>query len=258
MNTSVRGFVNYVLRDAPQHNKALVSDSVVKHFSLVKDGAMFRNEYFAVRFCYSSRSSASFSNTVLSLAKLKKIDRIPFFVVLVRKSAPNLVLLANSTFLSKISHSSMKLTKDNIRGSFNGSDIMREFNGISNCPENFETLFAFHQGLDWTDNLERLVTATSEIEPGDSRFVLDDERRKNILDSVDRAELFVNSAEYQMLLDDLNSRCQACRNEIIVASHIENTNVRGRLIEAMITADGSRASQVVRRTCCCRVAIACI
>ena len=40
--------------------------------------------------------------------------------------------LANTTFLHKISHSSQDLRVDNIKGSFNGHDIMREFEGVCN------------------------------------------------------------------------------------------------------------------------------
>ena len=58
---------------------------------------------------------------------MEKYDKIPFFVVLVRKSADNMILLANTTFLKKISHSSHELSMTNIKGSFNGSDIMMSY-----------------------------------------------------------------------------------------------------------------------------------
>ena len=73
------------------------------------------------------------SNTVLSLSALQKYDDKPFIVCIVTPDT-NYMMLANSTFLKKISHSSQELRVDNIRGSFNGSDIMIElgvaqFNG---------------------------------------------------------------------------------------------------------------------------------
>ena len=52
-----------------------------------------------------------------------------------------------------------------------------------------------------------------------------------------RSEEFVLSPYYDVLTNDLNERCNKCRNEILVASHIENTNIRGRLIESLITSD---------------------
>ena len=106
MNNLCKEFVQYISHEAPTHNKSMVEDAVAKRFSLTKDRKVYHNEYFAVRFSYSKSQSSSFSNTVLSLSALEKYDKIPFFVVLVRQCADNLILLANSTFLKKVSHSS--------------------------------------------------------------------------------------------------------------------------------------------------------
>jgi len=59
----------------------------------------------------------------------------------------NHILLANSTLLRKISHSSQQLRVDNIKGSFNGSDIFRELDGITNEPANVERLFDIHREI---------------------------------------------------------------------------------------------------------------
>jgi hypothetical protein len=204
---------------------------------------VYHNDYFAVRFSYSKSDSESFSNTVLSLSALEKYDSIPFFVVLVRQNSDNLMLLSNSTFLKKVSHSSQELSVTNIRGSFNGSDIIRDYNGMSNNPANFDELFNIHLGLEWEDNLIRLVDATSKIKPISQKFVPSDTERTNIFNSVDRAINFVNSSNFFVLEEDLNTRCQKCKNEILIAQHIENTNIRGRLIESLITSnDEERAN----------------
>lgn len=113
---------------------------------MIKDRKVYHNEYFAVRFSYSKSSSEHFNNTVLSLSALEKYDKLPFFVVLIRQNAENLILLSNSTFIKKISHSSKELSMTNIKGSFNGSDIIRNYNGTQNAPEDFNYLFAVHQG----------------------------------------------------------------------------------------------------------------
>ena len=102
------------------------------------------------------------SNTVLSLSALQKYDSRPFFVCIVA-SSENYLLLANTTFLKKISHSSQELRIDNIKGSFNGSDIIFDFQGIENTPKNFQSLYAYHEGLSFQDNLERLVESTNGI-----------------------------------------------------------------------------------------------
>jgi hypothetical protein len=147
------------------------------------------------------------------------------------------MLLSNSTFLKKVSHSSQELSLTNIRGSFNGSDIIRDYNGMRNNPANFDELFNIHSGLDWEDNLIRLVDATSKIKPISQKFIPSDNERTNIYNSVDRAINFVNSSNFGVLEDDLNTRCQKCKNEILIAQHIENTNIRGRLIESLITSN---------------------
>jgi hypothetical protein len=73
------------------------------------------------------------------------------------------MLISNSTFLRKISHSSQELSTYNIRGSFNGSDVVREFNSIENKPENSYRLFLIHKTIGFDGNLQRLVDETSAI-----------------------------------------------------------------------------------------------
>lgn len=203
----------------------------------MKDRKVYHNEYFAVRFSYSKSSSEHFNNTVLSLSALEKYDKLPFFVVLIRQNAENLILLSNSTFIKKISHSSKELSMTNIKGSFNGSDIIRNYNGTQNAPENFNYLFAVHQGLDWEDNLSRLVEISSNIKPVHQKFCPNTEENANIISSVERAKNFVKSKNYLVLEEDLNNRCKKSSKEILIASHIENTNIRGRLIESLIISD---------------------
>lgn len=245
MNTVCKDFVSYILDIAPRHNKEEVENDACERFHLTKDRKVYHNDYFAVRFSYSKSSSSSFSNTVLSLSALEKYDRIPFFVVLVRREADNLILLANITFLKKISHSSQDLRIDNIKGSFNGSDIMRSYENYANVPKNFDFLFALHQGLDWEDNLSRLVDASAHIKPVSQKFIPTKDEEKNIFQSVNKAEAFVRSKNFHILEEDLNRRCESCRNEILIASHIENTNIRGRLIESLITSSDEERKKLI-------------
>lgn len=245
MNSKCKEFVDYIVNHAPQHNKQVVEDDVCVRFSLTKDRKVYHNEFFAVRFSYSKSASDSFSNTVLSLSALEKYDKIPFFVVLVRQPSTNLILLANTTLLKKISHSSQELSMTNIKGSFNGSDIMRDFDNKQNAPENFDYLFALHQGLDWEDNLSRLVEASSKIKPINKKYEPTEVEKLNIFDSVNRASSFVKSNNFSILENDLNVRCNKCRKEILIASHIENTNIRGRLIESLITSNEAERKHII-------------
>lgn len=246
MNSKCKDFVDYIVNHAPQHNKQVVEDDVCAHFNLTKDRKVYHNDYFAVRFSYSKSASNSFSNTILSLSALEKYDKIPFFVVLVRQTSSNLILLANTTFLKKISHSSQELSMTNIKGSFNGSDIMREYNRKSNTPDNFDYLFALHQGLDWEDNLSRLVDASSNIKPVNQKFIPSEDEESNIYESVSRAVDFILSDNFNVLENDLNERCNKNRKEILIASHIENTNIRGRLIESLITSDDEERQHIIK------------
>ena len=247
MNKIVHQFVDDIVSIAPTGDKDSVIKYVCSKYPFTLDRKVYYCRFFAVRFSYSQ--SGAFSNTVLSLSALQKYDKIPFFVVLVRNGASNVIYLANSTFLSKISHSSKELTMCNIKGSFNGSDIVKEYNGLKNSPENFDELFALHEGLEWDDNLFRLVEASSAIKPKSQKFNPNEAELCNIYNSVSRASSFVTSENLQVLNQDLNERCNKCRDAILVASHIENVNLRGRLIEFLITADDAlrdRISAILR------------
>src|SRR3990167_5453721 len=166
-NKVVLGFIEFLQSKNGVGNKSVLIKKVQKEFGLTKDRSVYYCENFAIRF--SSSHSLSFSNTVLSLSNLQKYDELPFLVCLVTPKK-NVVYLANTTFLQKISHSSQQLRENNIRGSFNGSDIMREFEGITNSGENFDRLFNIHIGLGFEGNLIRLVEATNNIIPSEKKF----------------------------------------------------------------------------------------
>ena len=185
MNSSASAFIKDICENAPIYDKESVIRYITSKYNLTLDRRVYYCRYFAVRFSYSK--NGAFSNTVLSLSALQKYDKIPFFVVLVRGNGTNLVYLANSTFISKISHSSKELTMNNIKGSFNGSDIIKSYAGIKNSPEHFNELFALHEGLDWEDNLERLVDASSAIKPKSQKFNPDEIQINNIFASITRA-----------------------------------------------------------------------
>ena len=169
------------------NDKAKLAVLVKEEFALTTDRSVFYNSEFAIRF--SKANSTNFSNTVLGLSALQKYDDRPFIVCLVLPEE-NILLLANSTFLKKISHTSQALRVDNIRGSFNGSDIFRGFNDIANAPENFEELFAIHQALTFEENLVRLVEATNQIAPTGSKFTVTKVNRISILNAPSRAKKF--------------------------------------------------------------------
>ena len=230
-------FIEYVRNEMPRISKEAAEKDVQQQFEMTNDESVFYNNHFAVRFSYSK--NGSFSNTVLALSKLQKYDHLPFFVILIKGNQSISLFLANTTLLQKISHSSQELRMDNIRGSFNGSDIIKEYNHIPNDIDHIEELFAIHQGLTWNDNLSRLVEATSKIEPIKSKFNPMPSQRESLMASVSRSKEFVDSNDYTELKSDLDARVQRNLQAILVASHIENVNIRGRLIEYLITTENS-------------------
>ncbi len=224
------------------NDKARLANMVAEQFRLTRDRSVFYCDDFAIRF--SASNGTSFSNTVLSLSNLRKVDHVPFLVCVVTQTS-NQLLLANSTLLRKISHSSQQLRIDNIRGSFNGSDILREFEGIKNEPDNFERLFAIHTELGFDGNLARLVEATNNISPTGHKYTVSDGARRLILEAPDRAVQFVASSDAATLKREIDDKVNAYRTDIVLAALIENVNVRGRVIEYLIAGEDENLRQEI-------------
>jgi hypothetical protein len=209
----------------------------VSRFGLEKWGrSVYHRSEFAIRF--STANVKSFSNTVLGLSTLQKFDHLPFIVCLVRTGSIEL-LLANTTFLKKISHSSHQLRVDNIRGSFLGHDILRQYDDIENKPENFEALFEIHSQFTWEQNIVRLVERTNAITPTGARFTPSEEQKRKILQSPDIAKLLSEHPEYRQLYDELDGLVRDKECEILEATKIDNINLRGNAIEQIITKAGN-------------------
>lgn len=232
--------INYLIKFIESNDgiadKQKLAALVQKKFELVKDRSVYYCEDFAIRF--SSSENKRMSNTVLSLSVLQKYDDKPFIVCVVA-SQVNYLMLANSTFLKKISHSSKELRVDNIKGSFNGADIMVEFESMNNEPSEFEHLFAYHSGMSFQDNLERLVENTNGIVGRVQKLNVTETSRITIMESIDRAVSFTASCRYDELKKDLDDRVAKVQGEIAIAAFIDNVNVRGRVIEYLITDTGS-------------------
>lgn len=234
MNKAVLSLIQFVESQDGIANKSALIKRVRDKFRLTKDRSVYYSPHFAIRF--SSTRSSAFSNTVIALSRLQKYDDLPFIVCQVTPTK-NILYLANTTFLRKISHSSQELRVDNIKGSVNGSDITRVFNGLTNEPRNFEELFNIHAAIGFNENLPRLVEATNNIVASGSKFSVSEFSFKTIMNAPARAAKFLKSSEYLQLKSDLDVRVNRVTNAILVASLIENVNVRGRIIEYMIAGD---------------------
>ena len=227
-----------------KYSKDQLADEVQMHFGLLKKRSVLYCDDFAIRFSYSKTDSPKFSNVVISLSTLIKYDSIPFIVCLTTPSE-NYLFLANTTFLTKISHSSKQLRIDNIRGSFLGNDIMYDFDGITNEPSNFERLFDIHEKTPFEVNLARLVEETKNIVAKGKRFAPTKEQKKCIMSSVDRTISFMQSKEFVQLNDDLNAKVQEVKEGIEIAASIDNINLRGRIIEYLITAEDEQKEKLM-------------
>lgn len=240
MTEKLERLLNIIEKHDGINDKARLTKIIADEFNLIRDRSVYYCSSFALRFSSSARQT--FSNTVLSLSNLRKYDDLPFIVCLVTPDK-NYCFLANTTFLKKISHSSHELRENNIRGSFNGSDIVREFEGIPNNGSNIERLFAIHAEIGFEGNLARLVEATNQISPIGSKYEIDDKALDSILKAPSRAKNFISSAEYSVLKAELDQKVEQFKNEILLAALIENVNVRGRVIEYLIAGEDESLRQ---------------
>lgn len=237
MDKQVYSLISYIEGLNGRTDKAKLVQSVQAKFGLTKDRSVYYSDTFAIRF--SSSKSTNFSNTVISLSNLQKFDDLPFIVCL-NTPSKNYLFLANSTLIAKVSHSSQALRVDNIRGSINGSDIMNALNGIKNEPDNFGELFAIHSEIGFDGNLARLVEATNNISPSGAKYIVSPKAKKMILSAPERAQSFVKSSEYAILKDELDKATKQYENEIMLASLIDNVNIRGRVIEYIIAGEDEK------------------
>jgi len=220
----------------PSSQKDAIAAATAREFALALSRKVYVGPDFALRFSHAS--GTTFSNVVLSLSALRQLDDRPFVVCIVRPSTIEF-LLANSTFLKKISHSSHQLRLDNVRGSFLGHDIARRHETLENRPENFEALFAVHRQLEWEQNLERLVAATDEIVGTGARMVITPEQEAAIVGAATLSATLSNDPEYVAISERLATLVETRRAEILQAASIDNVNLRGNRIEQIITEAGN-------------------
>lgn len=229
---AVLDFIREYSRQNRDASKTQVAEATAKTFSLRKRGSVYASDTYALRF--SIASTKSFSNTVLALSVLRRFDSLPFVVCVLRPGSTEF-LLANTTFLRKISHSSHRLRIGNIKGSFLGHDIFREYAGLANSPENFDRLFAIHKEFMPEENLERLVEATGNIAGTGSRFEPTTAQRQAILQAPGLAAKVARSPGYQRVKTELAQIVAERTPVILEAAQIDNVNLRGNRIEQIIT-----------------------
>lgn len=225
-------FIREMKDQHPRADKAMVQRAYVERFLPQRKRSLFVGKRYSIRF--SETQGPSFSNTVLSLSALQKVDDCPVVICVVSPSSVRF-LLANSTFLSKVSHSSHHLRVDNVKGSFNGTDILTNYAGIENRPENFERLSAMHSAFTWTENLERLVEATTAIVARNQRFNPTSEEQELILAAPERAAAALSSMRFAAIEQELRDLVHQREAQILEAAVVENVNLRGNRIERLVS-----------------------
>ncbi|MBQ9002558.1 MAG: hypothetical protein IJ087_11965 [Eggerthellaceae bacterium] len=81
------------------------------------------------------------------------------------------------------------------------------------------------------------MEATKNIAPSPSRFEIDEVSKENILSAPIRAQQFQKSEAFVDLKEDLVGRTARVRDAICIAALIDNVNLRGRVIEELVTTD---------------------
>lgn len=218
--------------------KSTLADQFVKKFNAIKVRSIYDvpNNIASVRFSQSKTASDHISNTVISLKAIMPRDDHPVLSVLVTPGA-NYIKLMNSTFINKLSHSSQALTVNNVVGSINYSDILKSFEGIPNDSHHVYPLFELHSEHTFQENLVRIVEQTNNIVAVKERFTPTVAQERNLFLSPERSLLFFDSKDYSILESDLKSRVRRNTYAIAIAGLIPNVNLRGRIIEKLITSD---------------------
>ncbi len=240
--TKIQELVDFVNSNQSITDKVVFTNKLIDTFSLNIDRKILYCDSFAVRISYSKTETVS--NTILALRKIKVYDNIPILVIVV-SPASHKIVLANSTCIKKVSHSSHGLTKTNIVGSINFCDISTNIDGTPNTPENFEMLFNLHSKIGFDANLDRLVKATSNISGYGHEFVVNDTSRHMIANSINRASKFIGSKEYLALKKELDNKAYEMKEYIAIASKIDNVNLRGRIIEYLIACEDNETKKTI-------------
>lgn len=149
-------------RDAtPNGSKRRLVDSLIAKTDLELDKALLVGSQCVLRIS-QMQESGNEANAIAAFHKICDYDDKPVLVCLMTSRGMRL-LLANTTFLGKVSERSYKLTADNLVGGVLESDLLSAVNGVANLPANFEALWATHAASDRAANIQRIVTATQEM-----------------------------------------------------------------------------------------------
>lgn len=155
-------------RDAnPKGSKRDLAAAITAQSDLKLDKALLIGSQCVLRISQMNEV-ANDSNAVLSFRKLFEHDHLPVIICLLTSRGMRL-LLGNTSFIERVSDRSYRIAVDNLTGSILDSDIASALDGVANLPNNFEQLWAVHQGSDRAANVERIVAATKDVHASEAR-----------------------------------------------------------------------------------------
>ena len=213
-------------------SKATLEHRVIQQFELTRERSVYRCSEFAIRFISAKKRKCA--NTVVALSTIRKYDHLPFLICIVTP-VKNFLVLANSTFLIRVSHSSHALTQNNIRGSINVPDIMLTYAELENNGSNVHALFRLHVTTGFCGNIRRIVENTNNIVGIGGKFEVTRQARRCIMEAPERALRFYRCKDYWRLKKQLDHRVRCLKHAIKIAADIENVNTRGRAIECLVS-----------------------
>lgn len=214
------------------YNKETIVDAIVKKFNLSANRKVYQNKDIGIRF--SNVRNGGYGNTFLGFRQILENDDKPLIACIIRNKEIEF-LLANSTFIIRISHSSKIFELLKIRGSVNLTDIVKSFSGYSNEPKNFEELFKLHLDIPQKDNIERVFENTKLIKSNKEKADITDELREKILKNISFIKNIEKDTEFIKTKDALIKSVENAKTEILKIAKTHNVNIRGNLIEQLIT-----------------------
>ncbi|MEO6596807.1 MAG: hypothetical protein ABIP94_18830 [Planctomycetota bacterium] len=147
--------------DHPVGSKKALVAAVAGQTDLRPDKALLVGPQWVLRISQMEERGND-SNAIVALRKIHEYDDRPIVVCLLTALGMRLVL-ANTSFVEKVSDRSYRLAKDHLTGSVLDTDILAAYDGVANLPANFDKLWAVHVASDAAANMERIVAATQAM-----------------------------------------------------------------------------------------------
>lgn len=240
MNKKIEEIKNFIEDFVKNNNKKTakqikeeIEKEFGKKFNIEKNRSLWIFSDFVIRFS-SVENEKNGGNTICSFKKIIKYDYIPCICCVIRPQKVDFFLM-NLSFVKKISHSSIRLIKDKIRGSINLPDILKIYQDIPNSFNNFNKLFFIHKNQNKNNNIERIIGNTENVVSNKIKFNPTDEEKIKIIKAIYLSKEISDSEQYKNIDYQLKEEIKYKKMSIIQCAKENNTKNRGDSIEKIIT-----------------------